>query len=188
MPPLPPVPAADPIGLTVTDPALAGTLAGAAAAQGILLSADGDRLLQLAQQDRALHLSRDGAVLETFALPARLGAIFDALRQAGRQVPALALAGGLRLDRQGRRLELADGASVPLTEKEGEILAYLATAASADRPAPRAALMDAVWGYSPEADTHTLETHVYRLRQKLEAAGVPALLLTGEGGYHLAQD
>ena len=183
-----PTETAPPIGLMLADPVLAGVLTEAAKAQGFIMLADESLPLQLRQKERTLSLYRGADRIEQFLLPARLGTVLDALHQAGRQLPSLPLAGGLRLDPQARRLDLGGTAAVPLTEKEVEILVTLATQASATNPLPRAALMDTVWGYSPEADTHTLETHVYRLRQKLEGAGVPALLLTGEGGYYLAQD
>jgi DNA-binding response OmpR family regulator len=49
----------------------------------------------------------------------------------------------------------------------------------------REELLDQVWGYHREANTHTLETHVYRLRQKIEPEGRARLLITESGGYRL---
>ena len=47
-------------------------------------------------------------------------------------------------------------------------------------------LLQEVWGYSPEVSTHTIETHIYRLRQKVEQGDEESLLiLTEEGGYKL---
>jgi DNA-binding response OmpR family regulator len=73
---------------------------------------------------------------------------------------------------------------IRLTDKEGAILKYLYRAGG--RPVPRAVLLDEVWGYNSGVATHTLETHIYRLRQKIEADPSNArLLLTEGGGYKL---
>jgi DNA-binding response OmpR family regulator len=67
-----------------------------------------------------------------------------------------------------------------LTDKETAILKFLyrAGAQSVTRPT----LLEQVWGYSSNIETHTLETHIYRLRQKLEANPEDGLLLVTEGG------
>jgi DNA-binding response OmpR family regulator len=50
----------------------------------------------------------------------------------------------------------------------------------------RETLLQEVWGYNSGVTTHTLETHVYRLRQKVEKdAASPAILVTDAGGYKL---
>jgi DNA-binding response OmpR family regulator len=57
-----------------------------------------------------------------------------------------------------------------------------------DCTATRQTLLDNVWGYSPGATTHTLETHIYRLRQKIEVDPKDCrLLVSVPGGYHLAK-
>ncbi len=57
---------------------------------------------------------------------------------------------------------------------------------AAGRPVPRQILLNEVWGYNSAVTTHTLETHIYRLRQKIEAdPSAPRLLLTKGGGYWL---
>jgi DNA-binding response OmpR family regulator len=74
---------------------------------------------------------------------------------------------------------------IRLTEKETNILKYLFRAAPS--PVARDELLAEVWGYNAAVTTHTLETHIYRLRQKIEAAPAMArLLLTEPGGYRLA--
>ncbi len=77
------------------------------------------------------------------------------------------------------------GRMVRLTEKETAILQYLYRAGGAT--VSRETLLQEVWGYRPDLTTHTLETHIYRLRQKIERDPPHArLLVTEPGGYRLA--
>ncbi|HEX2759601.1 MAG TPA: winged helix-turn-helix domain-containing protein, partial [Rhizomicrobium sp.] len=80
---------------------------------------------------------------------------------------------------------LTDGSrKIRLTEKETDILRYLKSAAGI---VPRQTLLGEVWGYGPQVATHTLETHIYRLRKKIEKdAGDAKILITEEGGYRLS--
>lgn len=81
------------------------------------------------------------------------------------------------IDAKGKRLRL--------TDKEANILKYLYRAG--DTPVSREVLLAEVWGYNAGVTTHTLETHVYRLRQKIEPDPAKAkLLVTETGGYRLA--
>lgn len=74
---------------------------------------------------------------------------------------------------------------IRLTEKETSILKYLYRAGG--RPVTRDVLLDEVWGYNSGVTTHTLETHVYRLRQKIEPDPAnAAILVTEGGGYRLS--
>jgi len=78
----------------------------------------------------------------------------------------------------------ADEKKIRLTEKEANILKYLYRAGG--KPVPRDELLHEVWGYNPAVTTHTLETHVYRLRQKIEPDPAHArILITESGGYRL---
>lgn len=73
---------------------------------------------------------------------------------------------------------------IRLTDKETAILKYLYRSGS--RVISRDVLLDEVWGYNAGVTTHTLETHVYRLRQKIEEDPSRAqLLVTEAGGYRL---
>ena len=73
---------------------------------------------------------------------------------------------------------------IRLTEKETAILRYLYRAGR--RPISREILLQEVWGYNSGVTTHTLETHIYRLRQKVERdASNPSILVTEAGGYKL---
>ena len=81
-------------------------------------------------------------------------------------------------------LEPARNRKIRLTEKESAILKYLYRAGG--KPVPRQVLLNEVWGYNSSVTTHTLETHIYRLRQKIEPDPTNArLLLTEGGGYRL---
>ncbi|PHQ71627.1 MAG: DNA-binding response regulator [Sneathiella sp.] len=74
---------------------------------------------------------------------------------------------------------------VRLTEKETSILKYLYRAGK--KVVSRDILLNEVWGYNAGVTTHTLETHIYRLRQKIEEEPSSAtILITETGGYRLA--
>jgi DNA-binding response OmpR family regulator len=73
---------------------------------------------------------------------------------------------------------------IRLTEKEAAILKFLYRAGT--KPVARQVLLNEVWGYNAAVTTHTLETHIYRLRQKIEPDPSNArLLVTEGGGYRL---
>jgi DNA-binding response OmpR family regulator len=81
-------------------------------------------------------------------------------------------------------LEPAKNRKIRLTDKESNILKFLYRAAG--RPVPRQVLLNEVWGYNSAVTTHTLETHIYRLRQKIETDPANArLILTANRGYLL---
>jgi len=76
------------------------------------------------------------------------------------------------------------GHKIRLTEKEAAIIKYLFRAGK--NVVSRDVLLEKVWGYNSGVTTHTLETHVYRLRQKIEKDPSNAqLLVTDSGGYRL---
>lgn len=81
-------------------------------------------------------------------------------------------------------LETASRRKIRLTEKEAAILRYLYRAGA--NPVSRETLLGEVWGYNAGVNTHTLETHIYRLRQKMERDPTNAeILVTTPGGYRL---
>jgi len=81
-------------------------------------------------------------------------------------------------------LDEEKGQKVRLTEKETSILKYLYR--SGKKVVNRETLLSDVWGYNPGVTTHTLETHVYRLRQKIERdPSSSVILVTEPGGYRL---
>lgn len=124
---------------------------------------------------------------ESFSLPLRLGELTDRLRYmlSGRERFALGDAisfGDFQMSADG---VISKGAhSLRLTEKERLILQSLYQAE--EHSLDRKNLLQKVWGYAESAETHTLETHLYRLRQKLEEGfGVQDLIITKDGVYTL---
>lgn len=122
--------------------------------------------------------------------PQRLGSL---LRQMDLMLaePALYLPdiriGAYTLKAQDRILSHPEKTDIALTDREVDILAFLAKQRGA--AVSRDDLLKNVWEYQAGVDTHTLETHIYRLRQKIEtAADAPEILLTDGGGYRLNPD
>lgn len=116
-------------------------------------------------------------VLEKPLHPVLLRAALLRVLEAARTQESLPVAGGgLHLT---RRLLSGPGGEVRLTEKETALLRHLVTAPA---PVSRAALLAEIWGYRSDTPTRTVETHVYRLRRKIEALGLPLVIdVTAEG-------
>ncbi|MCJ2034792.1 response regulator transcription factor [Methylobacterium sp. J-068] len=87
--------------------------------------------------------------------------------------------------RPGAKLLVGErGSKLKLTEKETAILRFLYRAGR--EVVGRDTLLAEVWGYNAQVTTHTLETHIYRLRQKIEPnPALAAILVTEGGGYKL---
>jgi DNA-binding winged helix-turn-helix (wHTH) protein len=126
-------------------------------------------------------------LLLSFVRPYRLGAL---LRQIGQMIaqPVLYIddiaVGDYIFKPQEKALSREGSEDIALTDREVDILAYLAR--HNRTPVSRDTLLKNVWQYQEGVDTHTLETHIYRLRQKIEtSAEEPRVLLTVEGGYRL---
>jgi len=96
------------------------------------------------------------------------------------------LVGSFKLYPASRILLSAKGNELKLTDKEVEILRYLHRARGAI--VSRDELLTNIWGYHESVTTHTIETHIYRLRQKIETnSDEAAILITESGGYRLAE-
>ena len=81
-------------------------------------------------------------------------------------------------------MNLRNNELIKLTEKEVSIIKYLYK--NKDKIISKSDLMKEVWGYALDVATHTVETHIYRLRQKVEHDNPSAqLILTEDGGYLL---
>lgn len=75
---------------------------------------------------------------------------------------------------------------IGLTEKETNLIAYLIKIFP--QSASKADLLNEVWNYRPDTETHTVETHIYALRQKMGERYFDALITNTPDGYALATD
>ena len=132
-----------------------------------------------------LESGADDYVTKPFRLSVLLARLRAHLRQSAHSDTAVFTIGPY-IFRPGAKLLTDTGGRrrVRLTEKETAILKYLYRAG--DRAIGRETLLGEVWGYNAGVTTHTLETHVYRLRQKIERDPTRAeILVTEPGGYRL---
>jgi DNA-binding response OmpR family regulator len=139
------------------------------------------------EEDTVLGLDSgaDDYVTKPFRLGVLLARLRAHLRQGERSEDAVFTIGPYTFRPSAKLLTDAHGRKkVRLTEKETAILKYLYRAG--DQAIGRDTLLGEVWGYNSEVTTHTLETHVYRLRQKIERDPARAeILVTEPGGYRL---
>ena len=124
-------------------------------------------------------------VTKPFRLNVLLARIRAHIRQHEQSEDAVFVIGPYSFQPSAKLLiETATEKKVRLTEKETSILKFLFRAG--DKPVTRETLLDEVWGYNAGVTTHTLETHVYRLRQKIERDPSNAeILVTENGGYKI---
>lgn len=132
-----------------------------------------------------LDSGADDYVTKPFRLSVLLARLRAHLRQSEHSDDAVFTIGPYTFRPSAKLLLDATGRKkVRLTEKETAILKYLYRAG--DQAIGRDTLLGEVWGYNAGVTTHTLETHVYRLRQKIERDPARAeILVTEPGGYRL---
>ncbi len=122
-------------------------------------------------------------VTKPFRFAVLMARVHAHLRSHGHSEEAMYRIGPYTFRPSAKILLDADGRKIRLTEKETNILKYLYRSADT---VPRETLLHEVWGYNPAVTTHTLETHIYRLRQKIEQNPSAArILITESGGYRL---
>ena len=123
-------------------------------------------------------------VTKPFKFAVLLARIRAQLRQHEQSEDAVFTLGHYTFKPASKLLVDEGGAKVRLTEKETSILKYLYRAG--EKVVTRDVLLHEVWGYNAGVTTHTLETHIYRLRQKIERDPSNAeILVTETGGYKL---
>ena len=135
---------------------------------------------------RGLELGANDYIGKPFRFVVLLARIRSQLRQYEASEDAEFQVGPYTFRPTSKNLVDAQGGKLRLTEKEAAILRFLHRAEQ--QPVPRETLLKHVWGYNSGVTTHTLETHIYRLRQKIEANPAEAqLLVTEGGGYKLVE-
>src|ERR671922_133436 len=123
-------------------------------------------------------------VTKPFKFAVLLARIRAQLRQHEQSEDAVFTIGHYTFKPASKLLVDEKGSKIRLTEKETSILKYLYRAG--EKVVTRDVLLHEVWGYNAGVTTHTLETHIYRLRQKIEKDPSNAeLLITETGGYKL---
>lgn len=142
-----------------------------------------------------LEVGADDYLTKPFSIPelmARIKALFrrvDALKQEGQQEPLLEMIerNGLSIDTEQRRVEVR-GRVVELTAKEFDLLLFFAR--HPGRVFSRVQLLDKVWGYNHDGYEHTVNSHINRLRSKIEQdPAKPDYILTVWGvGYKFANE
>ncbi|MDB5372859.1 MAG: Two component transcriptional regulator, winged helix family [Belnapia sp.] len=134
---------------------------------------------------RGLDAGANDYIAKPFRLPELLARVRAQLRVFDNSEDAVFTIGPYMFRPSAKLLlEPVRNRKVRLTDKESSILKFLYRAGG--KPVPRQILLNEVWGYNSAVTTHTLETHIYRLRQKIEPDPTNTrLLLTEGGGYKL---
>lgn len=127
---------------------------------------------------------------DVFTRPVRMGDILDRIQRkigqkTGRNEENTAIFSSFTLDLEKNTLYFKkNGKKTRVTDLERDILMYLHQ--NKDNIVTKRQILDEVWGYAYNVETHTLETHIYRLRQKIEEnPSNPQVLITDGDGYRL---
>lgn len=133
---------------------------------------------------RGLDAGANDYVTKPFKFSVLLARVRAHLRVHENSEDAMFQVGPYEFRPAGKTLTDSAQKRIRLTDKETSILKYLYRAGK--KTVSRDELLREVWGYNAAVTTHTLETHVYRLRQKIEPDSEnPSILLTDAGGYRL---
>lgn len=134
--------------------------------------------LGLSHPDELLHI-------KTPVSPDTLRRRIQSFLDQNRQMPVFENKSFLFIGRNRSLLDKKSDTLIRLTEKENALLCCLATAAPA--PLSKETLLSAVWNYHPDTETHTLESHIYSLRQKI-GSKADSLIQYNSTGYTLVTD
>jgi len=145
-------------------------------------------MLTAQDSDADLILGLESGANDYVTKPFRFGVLLARIRAQLRQheqsEDAVFAIGPYTFQPAAKLLLDEKGGKIRLTEKESSILKYLYRAG--EKVVTRDVLLHEVWGYNAGVTTHTLETHIYRLRQKIEQdPSNSRLLVTETGGYKL---
>ena len=145
-------------------------------------------MLAAEASDADIVLGLDAGANDCVSKPFRFAVLLARIRAHMRQYEgtedALLQIGSYTFHPGSKHLIGSSGSKLRLTEKETAILRFLYRAGR--QVVTRDVLLREVWGYNANVTTHTLETHIYRLRQKIEVDPADAqLLVTETGGYRL---
>jgi len=133
--------------------------------------------------DNNLSIEANEYITKPFKYPALLKSVELQLRQFGKTEDTRHKIGSYVFKPNSKILE-SKNKYIRLTEKENDILKFLYQ--NLKTIVSREILLHEVWGYNSKVTTHTLETHIYRLRQKIEIDPANAcFLITETGGYRL---
>ena len=144
----------------------------------LLTAADSD-----ADMIEGLESGANDYIAKPFRFATLLARIHAHLRSHQQSEEAIYRIGPYTFRPSAKILISPEGRKIRLTEKETNILKFLYRSGET---VARETLLHEVWGYNPAVTTHTLETHIYRLRQKIEEQpGQAQILVTESGGYRL---
>jgi len=132
---------------------------------------------------KGLEAGANDYITKPFRFAVLMARLHAHLRSHDRSEEAMYKIGPYTFRPSAKLLQDDKAKKIRLTEKETNILKYLYRVGDT---VPRETLLNEVWGYNPAVTTHTLETHIYRLRQKIEEnPGEARILVTESGGYRL---
>lgn len=183
------------VDLAILDVSLAGGgMDGYETCAGLRRAGFGGRIIMLSEvrrsaEDRAdgLDLGADDFMSKPYSDREMQSRIENQLRAGENSVDPMLRFGPFMLFPGRKKIRLGDGSVERLTDKEARILHWLYLARG--KVVGRQELLEEVWGYHPAARTHTLETHIYRIRKKIEPAPEqPRFVVSADGGYRIQRE